>query len=96
MGVLRIDIVGCACSNRHSVSSPISHLLSSLQSADVDGTLTAPRKVVTPEMLQFLADLRKKVTVGVVGGSDLAKAKEQLGEDYLDIIDWSRCVSVHS
>ena len=54
----------------------------------MDGTLTAPRKVVTPEMRQFLADLRKKVTVGVVGGSDLAKAKEQLGEDYLDIVDW--------
>ncbi|MGB1602208.1 MAG: HAD-IIB family hydrolase, partial [Promethearchaeia archaeon] len=57
--------------------------------ADVDGTLTAPRKVVTPEMRQFLADLRKRVTVGVVGGSDLAKAKEQLGEDYVDIVDWA-------
>jgi phosphomannomutase len=25
----------------------------------------------------------------VVGGSDLAKAKEQLGEDYLEIVDWA-------
>ena len=25
---------------------------------------------------------------GVVGGSDLAKAKEQLGEDYLELVDW--------
>ena len=58
--------------------------------ADVDGTLTAPRKVVTPEMREFIAELRKKVTVGVVGGSDLAKAKEQLGEDYVDIVDWYR------
>ena len=55
----------------------------------MDGTLTAPRKVVTLEMRQFMADLRKKVTVGVVGGSDLAKAKEQLGEDYLEIVDWA-------
>jgi phosphomannomutase len=23
-----------------------------------------------------------------VGGSDLAKAKEQLGEDYLELVDW--------
>ena len=27
--------------------------------------------------------------MGVVGGSDLAKAKEQLGEDYVDIVDWA-------
>ena len=33
---------------------------------DVDGTLTAPRKVVTPEMRQFMADLRKKVNEGLV------------------------------
>ncbi len=25
---------------------------------------------------------------GVVGGSDLVKAKEQLGEDYLELVDW--------
>jgi hypothetical protein len=30
--------------------------------------------------------------VGVVGGSDLVKAKEQLGEDYLDIVDWCVCL----
>ena len=42
---------------------------------DVDGTLTAPRKVVTPEMKQFIADLRTRVTVGVVGGSDLSKVR---------------------
>ncbi|EEC78272.1 hypothetical protein OsI_17966 [Oryza sativa Indica Group] len=45
---------------------------------DVDGTLTAPRKVVTPEMLQFMKQLREHVTVGVVGGSDLVKISEQL------------------
>lgn len=53
---------------------------------DVDGTLTVPRKRVTQEMDKFLADLQKNddVTVGVVGGSDLKKIKEQLGDDVLD------------
>ncbi|VAH54542.1 unnamed protein product [Triticum turgidum subsp. durum] len=43
---------------------------------DVDGTLTAPRKEVTPEMLEFMKRLREIVTVGVVGGSDLVKISE--------------------
>ncbi|CAL5381007.1 unnamed protein product [Camellia sinensis] len=46
---------------------------------DVDGTLTAPPKVVTSDMLKFMQELRKVVTVGVVGGSDLVKISEQLG-----------------
>jgi len=29
---------------------------------DVDGTLTAPRKKVTPDMVTFLAQLRTKVS----------------------------------
>ncbi len=32
-------------------------------------------------MLEFLAALRDRITIGIVGGSDLVKAKEQLGED---------------
>jgi hypothetical protein len=32
-------------------------------------------------MAQALKDLRKKVVIGFVGGSDLVKQKEQLGED---------------
>lgn len=32
-------------------------------------------------MAQFLQQLRTRVKVGVVGGSDLKKIKEQLGED---------------
>ncbi|ESR58339.1 hypothetical protein CICLE_v10024269mg [Citrus x clementina] len=47
---------------------------------DVDGTLTAPRKAATPQMLEFMRELRKVVTVGVVGGSDLSKISEQLGK----------------
>jgi len=56
---------------------------------DVDGTLTEPRKAALPEIKTFLAKLRERVTIGVVGGSDLAKAKEQLGDDYLDIVDYA-------
>uniref|UniRef100_A0A0D9WBB6 Phosphomannomutase n=2 Tax=Leersia perrieri TaxID=77586 RepID=A0A0D9WBB6_9ORYZ len=58
---------------------------------DVDGTLTAPRKVVTPEMFQFMKELRQHVTVGVVGGSDLVKISEQLGKSV--IIDYDYCFS---
>lgn len=45
---------------------------------DVDGTLTVPRSVITPEMKSFMAALRKKCVVGIVGGSDLVKIEEQL------------------
>mmetsp|Transcript_77449 Transcript_77449/g.140846 ORF Transcript_77449/g.140846 Transcript_77449/m.140846 type:complete len:302 (+) Transcript_77449:27-932(+) len=47
---------------------------------DVDGTLTEPRKVVSAETLTYLAQLREKISIGVVGGSDLVKQKEQLGD----------------
>jgi len=53
---------------------------------DVDGTLTVPRGVITDEMGTFLKELKSKgVEVGIVGGSDLVKQKEQLGEDVLDL-----------
>ncbi|KAL7233369.1 hypothetical protein ACSBR1_017069 [Camellia fascicularis] len=55
---------------------------------DVDGTLTAPRKVVTPDMLKFMQELRKVVTVGVVGGSDLVKISEQLGNSVINDNDY--------
>ncbi|KAI9919910.1 hypothetical protein PsorP6_015683 [Peronosclerospora sorghi] len=48
---------------------------------DVDGTLTVARKTATIEMLERLQKLRESITIGVVGGSDLVKQKEQLGED---------------
>lgn len=32
-------------------------------------------------MKEMLKDLRKHVVVGIVGGSDMAKQKEQLGND---------------
>ncbi|KAG2423113.1 hypothetical protein HXX76_002337 [Chlamydomonas incerta] len=55
---------------------------------DVDGTLTAPRKVATKEMLDFMQELRKKVKVGIVGGSDLHKIAEQLGDGLLTQYDY--------
>ncbi|XP_020495309.1 phosphomannomutase 2 [Labrus bergylta] len=55
---------------------------------DVDGTLTAARQRVTPDMDQFLQKLRTRVRVGVVGGSDLSKIKEQLGEDVIKKMDY--------
>ncbi|OUU16525.1 MAG: hypothetical protein CBB97_22585 [Candidatus Endolissoclinum sp. TMED37] len=56
---------------------------------DVDGTLTPSRKSITPEMLSFLKDLRRKVTIGIVGGSDLNKQKEQLGNDVTNLFDYT-------
>ena len=32
-------------------------------------------------MIEMLKELKKKCVIGYVGGSDLAKQKEQLGED---------------
>jgi phosphomannomutase len=36
----------------------------------------------------WLVSLREKVTIGFVGGSDLPKQKEQLGEDVQDMFDY--------
>ena len=55
---------------------------------DVDGTLTVPRKEADPAMLAYLKALREKVTIGIVGGSDLGKQKEQLGDDLLENFDF--------
>lgn len=64
---------------------------------DIDGTLTPARKVgsllegvcliwniqqtISAEMRDTLRKLREKVVVGFVGGSDLPKQIEQIGED---------------
>ncbi|KAB5517689.1 hypothetical protein PHYPO_G00170110 [Pangasianodon hypophthalmus] len=47
---------------------------------DVDGTLTAPREKIDPQLDAFFQSLRAKVKIGVVGGSDYSKIAEQLGE----------------
>lgn len=45
------------------------------------GRVTVCFQRVTPDMAEFLQKLRTRVRVGVVGGSDLSKIKEQLGDD---------------
>ncbi len=55
---------------------------------DVDGTLTPARLTVSPEMEKTLADVRKKCAIGFVGGSDLKKQQEQLGDDVVDHFDF--------
>ncbi|CAD6919718.1 unnamed protein product [Tilletia caries] len=45
---------------------------------DVDGTLSLARRSAKPEIVAALAKLRRRCAVGVVGGSDLKKIKEQL------------------
>ncbi|XP_064011212.1 phosphomannomutase 1 isoform X2 [Pogoniulus pusillus] len=47
---------------------------------DVDGTLTPARQKIEPEVDAFLRELRERVHIGVVGGSDYAKIAEQLGD----------------
>lgn len=56
---------------------------------DVDGTLTPARLGIAPEVKKVLQELRKNVVIGFVGGSDLAKQREQLGEDVLQMFDYA-------
>ncbi|KAF9526133.1 eukaryotic phosphomannomutase [Crepidotus variabilis] len=58
---------------------------------DVDNTLSLPRQIASPEMIQTLRELRKKAVIGFVGGSDLVKITEQLqtpGTKVLDEFDY--------
>lgn len=43
---------------------------------------------VTTEMRDFMQALKGHVNVGIVGGSDLSKIKEQLGEDVVESFDY--------
>ncbi|KDR67981.1 hypothetical protein GALMADRAFT_257526 [Galerina marginata CBS 339.88] len=54
---------------------------------DVDGTLTPARQAASPEMIETLRALRKKVAIGFVGGSDLVKITEQLQTGTDNILD---------
>lgn len=55
---------------------------------DVDGTLTPARLTISPEMDKTLKQVRKKCAIGFVGGSDLQKQQEQLGDDILSKFDF--------
>jgi len=61
--------------------------LKSLCLFDVDGTLTPARQVASPQMIEALRKLRKKVVIGFVGGSDFAKITEQLQTGETNILD---------
>ncbi|KAF9462947.1 eukaryotic phosphomannomutase [Collybia nuda] len=59
---------------------------------DVDETLTPARQAASPEMIRTLRELRKKMVIGFVGGSDLAKISEQLsvaGSNAIDDFDYA-------
>lgn len=56
---------------------------------DVDGTLTIPRGEVTTDMMDFMKELSNKITVGIVGGSDLPKQEEQLGEGIVNVFPYN-------
>ncbi|XP_052862528.1 phosphomannomutase [Anopheles cruzii] len=57
---------------------------------DVDGTLTEPRAAIEENMKEFLyRDVLPRATLGVVGGSDLEKMREQLnGSEFLTKFDY--------
>lgn len=56
---------------------------------DVDGTLTLPRGEVEPSMMAFMKSLSEKITVGIVGGSDLPKQEEQLGDGIAKVFPYN-------
>ena len=57
---------------------------------DVDGTLTKPRLVITQDMLNTLIKLKnnKNIHIGFVGGSDLNKQIEQIGQENFYLFNW--------
>lgn len=56
---------------------------------DIDGTLTEPRQKINEKMINVLLELKnKKIKIGCVGGSDFQKAKEQIGDNILNIFDY--------
>lgn len=57
---------------------------------DVDGTLTESRKKIKNNMIHIIKELKSKpnISIGIVGGSNLDKQKEQLGEDVLSLFDY--------
>lgn len=57
---------------------------------DVDGTLTLSRRFIEEEMKSILFKIKENNNfhIGFVGGSDLKKQREQLGEDVLEIFHY--------
>lgn len=57
---------------------------------DVDGTLTPARLPIKDNMLQCLQQLKQipDLHIGFVGGSDLSKQIEQLGQENFPLFEW--------
>ena len=57
---------------------------------DVDGTLTPARKKIEPDMVKCLLDISRlpDAHIGFVGGSDLKKQLEQIGEEHFYLFYW--------
>jgi hypothetical protein len=59
-------------------------ILFSVSDTGINGLLTKVHgkrvQKATPEMGELLKELRKRYTIGIVGGSDLSKQAEQLGD----------------
>lgn len=58
---------------------------------DVDGTLTKSRLTIKKPMIDMIHRLRdlKDIDIGIVGGSNLVKQREQLGDEILALFDWT-------
>merc|ERR1712179_357865 len=57
---------------------------------DVDGTMTAPRLLIEPEMEKFMEEeVKPRASIGLVGGSDIKKIAEQMrGMDVVKKYDY--------
>jgi len=57
---------------------------------DVDGTLTKPRLTIEDDMINMLKKVKSldNIDIGIVGGSNLKKQYEQLGEPDTKMFDW--------
>jgi len=57
---------------------------------DIDGTLTESRKIIQQDMIDILNRItqKKDLDIGFVGGSDLSKQIEQLGEENFGLFKW--------
>ena len=55
---------------------------------DVDGTLTKSRLTIKKPMIDMIHRLRdlKDIDIGIVGGSNLVKQREQLGDENDDLV----------
>ena len=61
--------------------------LNSILLFDIDGTLTPSRRTILPNIIDVLKKLKSKYRLVVVGGSDISKIKEQLG-DSIDLFEY--------